>query len=221
MQIIDKELFQAELVRERHSHGTTAKTSRPIHMLVPYLFLRRKMFSIAAAVRRRHQINESGFTLVELLVVILIIGILTAIAVPMFLNQRTAANTASQQSDMRQLTSAIKVAQTKTPTTLFDITKDVYSFNECAGAQDPATTPRTNTCWVKYFNDLKAISASSGVNVDNLVDPYGRPYYLNANELEQSQTDCRHDIVGYWPSAYNGAAPATLITLPMVSNQCI
>jgi prepilin-type N-terminal cleavage/methylation domain-containing protein len=178
------------------------------------------MFSIAAA-PHRHQTNESGFTLVEILVVILIIGILAAIAVPMFLNQRAAANTASQQSDMRQLTSAIKVAQTKTPTTLYNITKDVYSFNECAGPQDPATTPRTNPCWVKYFNDLKAISTASGTDVSNLVDPYGRPYYLNANELEQSQTDCRNDLVGYWPSAYNESAPPTLITLPMVSNQCI
>ena len=179
------------------------------------------MFSLFA-LRAQHKKSEAGFTLIEILVVVLIIGVLAAIAVPMFLNQRTAANTASQQSDMRQLTSAIKVAQTKGPTTLFNITKDVYSFNECAGPyQDPVTLPRTHTCWVKNFNNLKAISAASGVNIDNLVDPYGRPYYLNANELEQSQTDCRNDLVGYWGSTYNGSAPPTLITLPMVSNQCI
>lgn len=45
--------------------------------------------------------NEGGFTLVELLVVILIIGILTAIAIPMFLNQRKAAIDATAKSDMR------------------------------------------------------------------------------------------------------------------------
>jgi len=50
---------------------------------------------------RKFETNESGFTLIELLVVILIIGILAAVAIPVFLNQQKAAVDARTKSDMR------------------------------------------------------------------------------------------------------------------------
>lgn len=53
--------------------------------------------------------NEEGFTLVELMVVVLIIAILVAIAIPTFLGARSSAQDRAAQSDLRNALTAEKV----------------------------------------------------------------------------------------------------------------
>lgn len=52
-----------------------------------------------------------GFTLIELLIVVAIIGILTAIAVPNFLNAQTRAKVARVRSDLRSISQALEMYQ--------------------------------------------------------------------------------------------------------------
>lgn len=64
------------------------------------------------AIRKRLQREEKGFTLIELMVVVLIIAILIAIAIPTFLGARKRAQDRAAQSNIRNAFTAEKTVYT-------------------------------------------------------------------------------------------------------------
>lgn len=59
--------------------------------------------------------EQAGFSLVELVVVIVIIGVLAAVAVPLYLNQQAKAYDASAKRDLTVMAQALRGALEKEP----------------------------------------------------------------------------------------------------------
>jgi general secretion pathway protein G len=124
--------------------------------------------------------RESGFTLVELMVVMLIIGVLAAIAIPSFISSIKNAKEAVLKEDLHVLRNAIDsytMDKAKAPQSLDDLVQSGYLKTI---PKDPMT--HSSETWVTSTDDtLQSIDQTDpGVNDvhsgSNEVGTDGQPY---------------------------------------------
>ena len=82
--------------------------------------------------------NRKGFTLIELLIVVVIIGILAAIAIPKFANTKSKAYITAMKSDLRNLVSAQESLFSDSSRYTTNLTS--LNFSSSTGVTDPVVS---------------------------------------------------------------------------------
>ena len=154
------------------------------------------------ALRRRLSKDENGFTLIELMVVVLIIAILIAIAIPTFLGAQDRARDRGAQSDLRNAITAAKTLATDSAG-LFQVAGANITESDMNGVEPSLTfvdMTGANT------TDVGVLTEGTGASITLVKQSASGTYFGISSTSDGEVSYCRGDTLG----ACDAAADNTL-----------
>jgi type IV pilus assembly protein PilA len=155
--------------------------------------------------------RQKGFSLIELLIVVAIILIIAAIAIPNLISARMSANEASAVQSLRTIQSAETAYATTFPTSGYSTTLGHLSD----GGTSPCSATTTQAC---LLDDVLASGTKAGYTItygnDGLTPSIG--YTINADPIIRNSTGRRSFFTNY-PGVirYNSSVAATSTDAPI------